>query len=323
MHGSLSMKKFYLHIAALVVVVLSWGCNNKNRRPPDTPTSGTIHISVDESFQPLLDTEIGVFEDLNPDANIIPAYKPEADCIKDLINDSSQLIIVTRDLNEEEQEYFKSMQMPINSKPIARDAVALIVNPANPDTTLTMKEIRDLMSGTDSSRYEIVFDNENSSLVHFMIDSVNNGKPLPPGTKAANGCADVVNYVSNNKDALGVIGVSWVSNPYDSTGLSFLKKIRVVGVMSDSTYNYLSKNPGFDPDDPQYAQYYFKPYQAYIALKSYPLTRTVYFILREPYFGLGTGFANFLGGNKGQMIIGKNRLFPLNLNIQIRKATIQ
>jgi phosphate transport system substrate-binding protein len=90
-----------------------------------------------------------------------------------------------------------------------------------------------------------------------------------------------------------------------------------------SIYHYLSHNPGFKPHDPGYGQYFFKPYQAYIALKSYPLTRTVYFVARVPYFGLGTGFANFLGGNKGQMIIGKSRLFPLNLNIQIRKATIQ
>lgn len=316
------VKRFYFFIIVLVIS-LSWGCNNNKRTPPDTPTSGTIKISVDETFQPLLEDEIKVFEDLNPDAHIIPDYKPETDCIKDLINDSAQLIIATRDLNKEEKEYFKSIKMPINSKSIARDAVALIVNPANPDTNLTMREIRDLMAGTDESKYEIVFDNENSSLVHYMIDSINKGKPLPPDTKAANGCADVVNYVAGNKDALGIIGVSWVSNPYDSTGLSFLKKIRVVGVMSDSTYHYLSQNPGFDPDDPQYLEYYFKPYQAYIALKSYPLTRTVYFILREPYFGLGTGFANFLGGNKGQMIIGKNRLFPLNLNIQIRQATIQ
>jgi phosphate transport system substrate-binding protein len=66
----------------------------------------------------------------------------------------------------------------------------------------------------------------------------------------------------------------------------------------------LSQNQGFNPQSPQYISYYFKPYQAYIAFRSYPLTRTVYFVLRQPYFGLGTGFANFLGGNKGHMIIG-------------------
>jgi phosphate transport system substrate-binding protein len=316
------MKKPWLHIA-LIFLLFVWSCNT-GHKPPDTSTSGTIKISVDESFQPLLDTEISVFESLHPDAHIIPDYKPEADCFKDLINDSAQLIIATRPLSAEEVKYFKGIQMPISSKPIARDAVALILNPANNDTDMTMREVRAIMAGSDSAKkYTLVFDQENSSLVRYVLDSINNGKPLPPGTMAAKGSANVVDYVAQHQNALGVIGVSWVSNPYDSTGLSFLKKIRVAGIMSDSIYHYLSQNPGFKPHDPGYGQYFFKPYQAYIALKSYPLTRTVYFVARVPYFGLGTGFANFLGGNKGQMIIGKSRLFPLNLNIQIRKATIQ
>jgi phosphate transport system substrate-binding protein len=311
---------FYIGLAGMLV---TGGCHSGGNAPPDTPTSGSIKISADESFQPLIDTEINVFQNLNSQAHIIASYKSERDCFTDLINDSAAMIIVTRPLSDSEQLYFKGIKMPIVSKALARDAVALIVNPANKDTSLTMPEIKAIMSGADSAHYEVVFDRQNSSLVRYVIDSINEGKPLPSNMKAANGCAQVVDYVAANKNALGVIGVSWVSDPYDSTGLSFLSKVRVAGVMSDSTYNYLKAEPGFDPHDPAYARYYFKPYQAYIALRSYPLTRTVYFILREPYFGLGTGFANFLGGNKGQMIIGKERLFPLNLNIQIRQATIQ
>lgn len=316
------MKKRWLHIGWILLVTAA-GCHNSGKRPQDTPTSGTIKISVDESFKPLLDTEISVFQDLNPEAHLIAQYKSEADCFTDLINDSAQLIITTRELNPQETKYFEGLRMPMKQKPIARDAVALIVNPENSDSNFTMGEIRAIMGGADSTKYDLVFDHQNSSLVRFAIDSINDGKPLPAATKAADGCAAVVDYVATHKNAMGVIGVSWVSNPYDSTGLSFLDKIKVAGVMSDSTYRYLQQNPGFNPHAAEYARYYFKPYQAYIALRSYPLTRTVYFVMREPYFGLGTGFANFLGGNKGQMIIGKLRLFPLNLNIQIRQAEIQ
>lgn len=317
------MKSLGFYIA-LAGTLLAAGCHNAGKAPPDTPTSGTIKISADESFQPLIDTEISVFESLNPEAHIVATYKSERDCMLDLINDSAAMVIVTRPLDDSEQAYFKGIKMPIVSKALARDAVTLIVNPESKDTSLTMPQIKAIMDGSDTTTFDqVVFDRQNSSLVRYAIDSINEGRPLPANTKVADGCAQVVDYVANNKKALGVIGVSWVSDPYDSTGLSFLSQIRVVGVMSDSTYNYLKVNPGFDPHDPAYARYYFKPYQAYIALRSYQLTRTVYFVLREPYFGLGTGFANFLGGNKGQMIIGKERLFPLNLNIQIRQATIQ
>lgn len=315
------MKKRWLHISWIILLAV-WGCQSAGKRPPDTPTSGTIKISVDESFKPLLDTEIDVFGHLNPEAHILASYKSEADCFKDLINDSARLIVATRELNPEEAKYFAGLKMPMVQKPIARDAVALILNPASPDSNFTMQEVRAIMDGTDK-KYDLIFDHQNSSLVRYVLDSVNHGKALPTGTKAADGCAEVVDYVAAHKNALGVIGVSWVSNPYDSTGLSFLDKVRVAGIMSDSINQYLAKNPGYDPHAPAYAEYYFKPYQAYIALKSYPLTRTVYFVMREPYYGLGTGFANFLGGNQGQMIIGKERLFPLNLNIQIRQAEIQ
>lgn len=311
-------RKWIGWISALALLAV--GC--KSHQLQDTQTSGHIRISVDETYQPLIDTELKVFHDLHDAAHITPAYKPEGACIEDLLNDSVRLVIVTRDLNERERKYFKDIQIPVTSKAVARDAVALVVNPANDDTTMTMDEVRAIMAGKDSGKYELVFDNQNSSLVRYVIDSINGGRPLPPGTKAADSCAGVVNYVAANRNALGVIGVSWVSNPYDSTGLSFLSKVRVVGIMGDSTYHTLRNNPGFDPSAPEYRRYYFKPYQAYIALRSYPLTRSFFFILREPYFGLGTGFANFLGGNQGQLIIGQFGLFPLNMNIQFREATI-
>ncbi len=300
------MNRFYGYIIGLVAVI---GCSCHNGKPHDTQTSGTINISVDDAYRPLMDAEIRVFEGLYPEAHLNVQYKPESECFRDLVNDSSRLIIVTRQLNPQESDYFKSIKMPIDSKILAWDAVALIVNPANPDTEMTMNDVREIMNGSYTRRkYQLIFSKPDSSgmssVVRYVIDSINKGKSLPPYSRGAKSSEEVVNYVAQNKDAIGVIGVSWISDPNDSTGLSFLEKIRVVAIKGDSS------------------GYYNKPYQSYIALKSYPLTRAFYFIVREPYFGLGTGFANFLGGNQGQLIIGKYRLFPARLNIVFREATI-
>ncbi len=300
------MNRFYGYIIGLVAVI---GCSCHNGKPHDTQTSGTINISVDDAYRPLMDAEIRVFEGLYPEAHLNVQYKPESECFRDLVNDSSRLIIVTRQLNPQESDYFKSIKMPIDSKILAWDAVALIVNPANPDTEMTMNDVREIMNGSYTRRkYQLIFSKPDSSgmssVVRYVIDSINKGKSLPPYSRGAKSSEEVVNYVAQNKDAIGVIGVSWISDPNDSTGLSFLEKIRVVAIKGDSS------------------GYYNKPYHSYIALKSYPLTRAFYFIVREPYFGLGTGFANFLGGNQGQLIIGKYRLFPARLNIVFREATI-
>ena len=71
-------------------------------KPQETTTTGTIHISVDESFKPVIDSQIKVFESLYSDAHIVVQYKPEAECLRDLNVDSIRMVIVTRGLSETE-----------------------------------------------------------------------------------------------------------------------------------------------------------------------------------------------------------------------------
>ncbi len=292
--------------AAFLLLAGLLSCNSGAHRALTTLSTGTIHISVDASYQPLMDSEIRVFEAQHPGAHIIPRYKAEADCFNDLINDSATLIIVTRKPNEAENHYFDTIREPVTAKILAWDAVALIVNPSSPDTQLTMDDVRSIMDGSDRHfNLKLVFDNHNSSLVRYAIDSINRGKSLPKGVVIAGSCPGVVDYVAAHPDAMGVIGVSWISDPADSTGLSFLSKTRVVAIRGGSMTDY------------------FKPYQAYIALRSYPLTRAFYFVLREPYLGLGSGFSNFLGGQQGQLIIGSFRLFPARLDIVFKDVNLQ
>jgi phosphate transport system substrate-binding protein len=162
------------------------------------------------------------------------------------------------------------------------------------------------MDGSDSAKKrQIVFDNQNSSTVRYVRDSINKGKALPQNVMAAKTNSEVVDYVAKMKDAIGVIGVSWISDPNDSTSIEFTNKVTVVKVRAD------------------YGSEFVKPYQAYIALGSYPLKRGLFFCLKEPYGGLGSGFATFLGSYEGQMIVSKFRLFPARLNVVFREANIR
>src|SRR5450631_3049117 len=100
--GYIFSVKVVLIAAAVCGLALVTGCGGKAKIFVETPTSGTINISVDESFQPVIDSEIKVFESSYPNAHIIPHYKPEAECLRDLAGDSTRLIIVTRGLSPEE-----------------------------------------------------------------------------------------------------------------------------------------------------------------------------------------------------------------------------
>ena len=100
--------KYSLPVFVLLYFVSS--CNGLHTRTDtDTANSGIIHISVDESFKPVIDSQIQVFEALYPKAKIIAHYKTEADCFKDILNDSAtRMIIATRGLNPKEEDFFKS-----------------------------------------------------------------------------------------------------------------------------------------------------------------------------------------------------------------------
>ena len=158
-----------------------YSCDSNINPNLDTETSGTINISVDETFKPVIDSEIKVFEALNPKATVIAHYKPEADCLRDLVKDTStRMIIVTRGLTDEEELFFKdSIKFIPSFDKVANDAVAVVVNKNSPDSFITMNKIRDLLSEGSSDKEKVIFDGSNAtSTVRFAVDSILRGKPL-------------------------------------------------------------------------------------------------------------------------------------------------
>src|SRR5258708_21511171 len=88
---------FYTVLIGASIPLFIPACNsNKGKgKPEETTTSGTINISVDESFKPVIDSQIEVFESQHPDAHIKVQYKPEAQSLRDLNVDSIRMLIVT------------------------------------------------------------------------------------------------------------------------------------------------------------------------------------------------------------------------------------
>jgi ABC-type phosphate transport system substrate-binding protein len=141
-----------LEIAGAGLFVLLFclaGCKSKIENPTDTFTSGTIHISVDESFRPVIEEEIEVYEKSFPGSKIIAEYKTEANCFKDLISDTSnRMIIVTRGLTREEDQYFKdSLNYSPRWEEVASDAITVIVNSASDDTLFTIDRLKKQLTG--------------------------------------------------------------------------------------------------------------------------------------------------------------------------------
>ncbi|MES2689882.1 MAG: substrate-binding domain-containing protein [Bacteroidota bacterium] len=307
------MIKKVLFIVCLSALLGS--CNNsKTPQYSDTSTSGEINIAVDESLRPIIEAEKDVFVALYPEAKVNIIYTNESEAINLLSKDSSRIAIVSRDLLPAERSSFETRKIYPKSIVIGYDAIGIIMNPARKDTVLTIDQITKLLNGTyktwkdldtknNGDGLRIVFDNTRSSAVRQLKDSLLKGAALATHCYAVNGNPEVITQVEKDKNTIGIIGVSWISDKDDTTTNNFLNRVKVASLV---------------PVNPATAEApVMKPYQAYIALKQYPLYRNIYIINPEGRYGLGTGFASFINSDKGQRIILKSGLVPAKAPVRI------
>lgn len=307
--------KFLLNIL-LIALTMLFACGQektKEGKVVDTPTTGAIRLMADEAYKPIVQTSIDVFDTQYVRASIDAIYVSEGEAIKALVEDSIQVIIISRQLTADELVYFSNRGFKPKTTPIAHDALAIVVHPENPDTVLTMEQVRRLINGEITNwsainpksklgDVRLVFDNPTSGLVRYAKDSIAGGT-LAPKASALNINEEVIKYVSQQKNALGIIAANWISDTDSKGAQQFLKDIQLVDV---------AREPGAEG---------FGPYQAYLATGDYPYKRTVYIIDAQARIGLGQGFASFLAGDQGQRIMLKDGLLPAQAPTRLVKTS--
>lgn len=299
-------------LPAIMMLLLAGSCNTKKTftSATDSPTSGTVDISVDESFKPVIDELIKTYEGSYTGTKIIAHYKPEAECIKDLLRDSlTRMVIITRGLTRKEARYFQDTInfVPISDK-IAVDAIAVVVNAKSDDTVFSINRLRQQLSGAMGYKQQVIFDGLSAtSTVRFAIDSILKGKQFDTGVvRAVKNSREVLDYIAENENAIGIVGNSWIGNPEDTAQLRMLKKVKIAFVKCETC-----------SDSP-----YVKPSQFSIMSKRYPLVRGLYYILKENYNGLGSGFVNFMKYERGQLIFRRAYLWPGIIDFNIRTVKL-
>ncbi|MGZ5220875.1 MAG: PstS family phosphate ABC transporter substrate-binding protein [Chitinophagaceae bacterium] len=280
----------------------------KDGKLRDTPDRGKINISADESFKPIVDELVQVYEANHPGTQIIVNYKPEAECLKDMAVDSIRLIIATRGFSESEKNFIvDSFKLSPEKMVVARDAVAVIVNPQSEDSLFTMEELKEILTGKFKKDLIPVFDGvQATSTVRFIVDSILENELLTPKAVAARTSEAVIDYVAKNPKAVGFIGVSWIGNPEDVQQVSFLEKVKLAQLESTDMKGK-----------------YVLPVQINIYLKRYPMVRDLVYILKENYRGLGKGFADFMSGEIGQLIFKRAYLMPAQKDLIVRPIRVR
>lgn len=311
--------KLIIGISLFVIIALFVSCKMTVKKFTDeTPTRGSIKIAVDDSYQLLTDAELFTFQSLYKDAKVAPVYLSGDSILKLFLDDSVRVIITSSKLTDNELAYLRSKSIIARTTKIAYDALAFIVNKSNTDQLIRYNTLKDIFTGKTTkwdqinpqsklNDIKIVFDNPGSNNVKSIMNKFGIGS-LPSYCFSASKNSEVINYVENHPEAIGIISVNWISDPRDSISHSFLSRINVVSVTSE--FN----SEGSD---------YYSPHPAYIANQNYPFTREVYTINRESFAGLGTGFTSFVAGDAGQRIILKMGMLPATMPVRLVEVKLK
>ncbi len=313
----MSNKRILIFLFCVLVLGLCSSCTSENQKYADTPISGDILIVADEAYQPLIQVQLDTFHELYKYANVRVRFLPEAEVFQEFMkNDSVRLAFTARSLNKEENDYFINLKIIPRETRVAVDAVAFVLNKENPDTLLRFEQLRDILNGSirtwkqinpkaSPDSIQVVFDRNGSSTTRFLKENFLGTEKLPDNWYSIHSNAELIGYVGNSARSIGVIGVNWISDKDDPQVNEFLNQVNVAGISS--------------PDSGQTNIEYYKPYQAYIALKKYPLTRDLLIISREGRNGLGTGFASFVAGDQGQRLVRLMGMLPATMPVRIVK----
>lgn len=319
------MTKRILPVVA-ALAVMATGCHGTGKREApkgNTSTSGTAIMACDASFENIMQQEIEVFEYVYPQASILSYYMDEKACVDSLLFGKARLAVVANPLTKEQENFLKDKKHYAKTKKIAVDAIAVIVNEENPVENLSVKDLKEILTGkvtewndiypSKLGKIQVAFDHSGSSVVKYMSDSIMEGEKFGDNVYAASSMDGVFEAVKERRNAIGLVGVSWISADLKSADLTAEERVKTLERDDSTTTTFTDevKVLGINRNNSTVA---YKPYQAYIFDGSYPLYRSIYMINTGGAGTLANGFFAFVTSFRGQKLMMSTGVLPATVH---------
>lgn len=323
------MNKKVLRLSAIAVAALALaGCS---KYKTGEYSKGSTVIACDQTFQNIMEQEILVFEHNYQGSNVMDLYVDENSAIDSLLNvdNNVRMAVASRPLSNEEIAYLRKHDRNVNQAAVAVDAIALIVNPSNPIEQIDYQDVVDILTGKLTSWDQVtaddahlgdiavIFDHNGSSTTRYMADSVLMGKPFAGNIYAQKSPQEVFEKVAASKNAIGIIGVSWLRSTLtgrelSETELASLNDADSLTNLAEMTTDV--KVLAVSPKDKVRA---YLPDQQNIFDGTYPFHRQMYLISTSVPNTVGHSFYTFVTSYVGQKIILSSGICPKLISVQI------
>ena len=133
---------------ALALLLLG-GCARREASRPveDTETSGRISIVTSSELHALVSEEVAAFRAAYPEASLeLAEPQPSAQVVSPLLAGRADVVVLARELEQEERNMAREGGIELEGHRIAQDALCIVVASANPVENVTIGELSRIWS---------------------------------------------------------------------------------------------------------------------------------------------------------------------------------
>ncbi len=283
-------------LGPLILLLAACSSGPPDPRNDDSPTFGHVLVMADQDLRPVLEDQRRTFEALYAKARVDLRYLPERALVKAMLNDSVRAVFGSFVPGADQHAYFRTRRLSPHVEAVAFDAIAVLAHPSGPDS-LSLDELRSIMRDgrLGPGPCTALLDDPGSGVARTLIDSLFGGRTdLPLKVRLAQGPEDLVRRLRADSTAIGLLGFSLLSDLDDPACRALRQGLRLVPL-------HRGKAPALAPT------------QGTLKDGRYPLRRPLMMLVTEGKSGLGTGFASFVAGHKGQRILLKKGIAPAHV----------
>ncbi|MDL2260969.1 PstS family phosphate ABC transporter substrate-binding protein [Methanimicrococcus sp. OttesenSCG-928-J09] len=209
--------------------------------------------------------------------------------IAELIDSSNDIAMSSRKIKDTEASNAESKGIKPIEYEIAKDGIAVIVNPANPVNNLTLEQIQKIYSGEiknwkevggEDAQIAVIARDSASGTQEFFTEAVMGDVSYRSDLITQSATGAVTQEVSRNTKAIGFIGAAYQGNSIKTVGI----KIGETTVM---------------------------PTEENILSETYPLSRGLYFYADQDVKQIADDFITFVLSPEGQKIVRETGYAPV------------
>jgi phosphate transport system substrate-binding protein len=245
----------------------------------------TLSVTGSTTVLPIVQKTAEKYMDLHSTVNILVSGGGSSVGVKSAGEGTADIGMASRDMKDEEKTNYPDVKPIV----VARDGIALIVHPSNPVSSLPVEEVKGIYKGTytnwselggDDMEIVVVGRDSASGTREFFWTEVMDKEDFVATMLEKNSNGAVKQTVSQTPGAIGYVGLGYIDEAVKAV------KVREGSRETEPTVENVKNG-------------------------SYPISRSLYLLVKGEPTGLAKDFIDFILSEEGQSIVEEEGFVPV------------